>query len=303
MKPLGFIVYYSTPAEPNHYAEANLYEVFRAASNLNQRYIYDSETMPSAADDDDASEPTLPPKPPSLEVNPEVESTPSKVDYEKYRPYFLHVPKHKVQKTFENTTQHATNIQSGIHVGMTLKSPYPAFNVWRRHEPVATDTIEAKVPAIDGGCKYAQIFVGRKSLVIDVFGMTSSSEFVNTLEDVIRKRGAMDKLTSNSATGGPAIEGGLPRAHYTYNLSIVKQYETTFESLQSLKKALKLKKWSERFAHPACTIGSICLAFQEPDRRGSCVCHRISGDLSCSISVQHELSCDRQKLLLWWAPQ
>ena len=119
----------STPAEPNHYAEANLYEVFRAASNLNQRYIYDSETMPSAADDKDASEHTLPPKPTSLEVSPEVESTPSKVDYEKYRPYFLHVPKHKVQKTFENTTQHATNIQSGIHVGMTLKSPYPAFNV------------------------------------------------------------------------------------------------------------------------------------------------------------------------------
>ena len=30
--------------------------------------------------------------------------------------------------------------------------------------------------------------------------MTRSSEFVNTLEGVIQKRGAMDKLTSNSAT-------------------------------------------------------------------------------------------------------
>ena len=108
--------------------------------------------MPSADDGDLAPAPTKPP----LETNTEVESKPSKVNYEQYRPYFLHVPKHKVQKTFENTTQHATNIQSGVHVGMTLKPPHPAFNVWRRQEPVATDTIEAEVPAIDGGCKHAQ---------------------------------------------------------------------------------------------------------------------------------------------------
>jgi hypothetical protein len=45
----------------------------------------------------------------------------------------------------------------------------------------------------------AQIFIGRKSLVIDVFGMKTEKEFVNTLEDVIRRRGAMDKLISDSA--------------------------------------------------------------------------------------------------------
>jgi hypothetical protein len=47
--------------------------------------------------------------------------------------------------------------------------------------------------------KMCQIFVGCKSLVIDVFGMHNNAEFVNTLEDVIRKRGAMDKLISDSA--------------------------------------------------------------------------------------------------------
>ena len=35
--------------------------------------------------------------------------------------------------------------------------------------------------------------------MIDVYGMGSDKEFVNTLEDVIRKRGAMDKLVSGSA--------------------------------------------------------------------------------------------------------
>ena len=37
---------------------------------------------------------------------------------------------------------------------------------------------------------HAQIFVGRKLLVLDVFGMTSSSEFVNALEDKMRTVGA-----------------------------------------------------------------------------------------------------------------
>ena len=45
----------------------------------------------------------------------------------------------------------------------------------------------------------AQFYVGRKSLVIDIFGMSTEKEFVNTLEDIIRKRGAMDKLITDSA--------------------------------------------------------------------------------------------------------
>jgi hypothetical protein len=106
----------------------------------------------------------------------------------------------KIRKTFENTTQHATNIVSGPKIHQTIQSPYPAYNVRRRNEPVATDTIFAEVPAVDtNGMKMCQIFVGRKSLVIDVFGMHNNAEFVNTLEDVIRKRGAMDKLISDSA--------------------------------------------------------------------------------------------------------
>jgi hypothetical protein len=37
------------------------------------------------------------------------------------------------------------------------------------------------------------------SLVIDIFGMSTEKQFVNTLEDVIRSRGAMDKLITDSA--------------------------------------------------------------------------------------------------------
>ena len=89
---------------------------------------------------------------------------------------------------------------SGHNIHQTIQSPFPAHNVWRRNEPVASDTIYAEVPAIaSGGQTMAQIFVGRKSLVIDIYGMSTEKEFVNTLEDVIRKRGAMDKLITDSA--------------------------------------------------------------------------------------------------------
>ena len=122
-------------------------------------------------------------------------------DYERFRPYFLHVPKEKVRKTFENTTQMAANVPlPGVHFFQTRKSPYPALNVWRRYEPVATDTVFADTPALGtNGHKKAQIFIGRKTRVIDVYSIGSTAEFVNTLEDNIQKRGAMDKLISDSA--------------------------------------------------------------------------------------------------------
>ena len=45
----------------------------------------------------------------------------------------------------------------------------------------------------------AQIFIGKDSLVSDVYPMQSSKQFVNTLEDNIRFRGAMSKLISDYA--------------------------------------------------------------------------------------------------------
>ena len=152
---------------------------FAQCSQLNRLYAAESETIETG--------------PPRIQKD----KTP---DYEGFRPYFLHVPSEKIKRTFKVTTQHATNVMSGHNIMQTLKSPYPANNVWRRNEPVATDTIFAPTVAVDsGGIKMAQIFVGHKSLVTDVFGITNEREFVNTLKDCIRKRGAMDKLISDSA--------------------------------------------------------------------------------------------------------
>ena len=79
------------------------------------------------------------------------------------------------------------------------KSPYPACNVHRRNEPIATDTVFSSTPAINGSARMAQLFVGTSSLVSDIYGIKTESQFVQTLQDVIRDRGAPTKLISDRA--------------------------------------------------------------------------------------------------------
>ena len=55
------------------------------------------------------------------------------------------------------------------------------------NEPVATDMIESDMPAIDGGEKYAQILVGTKTLIMDVYPMKTLAQFLGTLMDNITK--------------------------------------------------------------------------------------------------------------------
>ena len=68
-----------------------------------------------------------------------------------------------------------------------LKSRNPTLNIPRRHEAVATDTVFSDTPAVDSGVKQAQVFVGRDTLVADAYPMKSGKQFVNTLEDNIRR--------------------------------------------------------------------------------------------------------------------
>ena len=96
------------------------------------------------------------------------------IDFEKLRPYFGWVNKH--------TTRYPMRKH--------FKSRFPAFNIPRRSEEVATDTIFSDTPAIDSGVTMAQIVVGKRTLVTDVYPLKSQKQFVNTLEDNIRFRGA-----------------------------------------------------------------------------------------------------------------
>ena len=120
-------------------------------------------------------------------------------DYEKFRPYFGWVNVDTVQKTMEQSTQWGVSLPNTFPLKKHIKSRNPALNIPRRHEAVATDTVFSDTPAVDSGVKQAQVFVGRDTLVADAYPMKSEKQFVNTPEDNIRRRGAMDKLLSDSA--------------------------------------------------------------------------------------------------------
>jgi hypothetical protein len=119
-------------------------------------------------------------------------------NYELLRPLFGWAPADTIKRTFSVTTQYANR-----RVSDTLKqhwcSRFPAYNVKRRNEPVATDTVFSDTPVVYCGVTTAQIFVGRESLVSDVYGLKTDKECVNTIEVNICEQGAMDKLISDCA--------------------------------------------------------------------------------------------------------
>ena len=122
--------------------------------------------------------------------------SPATPDYENFMPYFAWVNVDTVQKPMEQSTQWWVSLPNTFPY---LISRNPALNIPRRHEPVVTHTVFSDTPALDSGVKQAKVYVGRDTLVADAYPMKSGKQFVNTLEDNIRRRGAMDKLLSDSA--------------------------------------------------------------------------------------------------------
>jgi hypothetical protein len=110
-------------------------------------------------------------------------------DYDKFCPLFGWMNTKTIKKTLEQTTQYAR-----MPSGTILKK-----HVKRWDERVTRDTVYSNPPDIDGGETYAQIFVGTETLVTDVYGMKTEKQFVNTLEDNIRERGALSQLLSDRA--------------------------------------------------------------------------------------------------------
>ena len=126
------------------------------------------------------------------------EVTPREPDYESLRPNFAWQSAATVKLTMENTTQNA-RLPMSTHLKTAYKSPNPAMNVHRRDESVATDTVYSDTPAVDSGEMCAQFYCGLESHVCDVYGMKTDSQFVNTLEDTIKHRGAPSRLISDRA--------------------------------------------------------------------------------------------------------
>ena len=118
-------------------------------------------------------------------------------DWNALRPFFAWTSPSSIQDTFNVTTRHGIAPHTQDYIKKHFKSRNPVFNIPRHSEAVATDTIFSDTPAVDDGSTMAQFFCGRDTLVCDAYGIKSTKQFINTLSDNIRKRGAMDTLISD----------------------------------------------------------------------------------------------------------
>ena len=125
------------------------------------------------------------------------QSSPQEPDWNALRPFFAWTSPSSIKDTFNVTTRHGTAPHTQDYIKKHFKSRNPVFNIPRRSEAVATDTIFSDTPAVDDGSTMAQSFCGRDTLVCDAYGIKSTKQFINTLSDNIRKRGAMDTLISD----------------------------------------------------------------------------------------------------------
>ena len=81
----------------------------------------------------------------------------------------------------------------------TYRSLFPALNVNQINEPVAIDTYYCNSPAIDNGYKFAQVFVGTKTLVSNVYIMKSDKKIRQQFRGQHQAEGAMENLILDSA--------------------------------------------------------------------------------------------------------
>ena len=124
-------------------------------------------------------------------------SSPQEPDWNALHPFFAWTSPSSIKDTFNVTTRHGTAPHTQDYIKKHFKSHNPVFNIPRCSEAVATDTIFSDTPAVDDGSTMAQFFCGRDTLVCDAYGIKSTKQFINTLSDNIRKRGAMDILISD----------------------------------------------------------------------------------------------------------
>ena len=125
------------------------------------------------------------------------QSSPQEPDWNALRSFFAWASPSSIKDTFHVTTRHGTTPHTQDYIKKHFKSRNPVFNIPRRSEAVATDTIFSDTPAVDDGSTMAQFFCCRDTLVCDAYGIKSTKQFIKTLSDNIRKRGAMDTLISD----------------------------------------------------------------------------------------------------------
>ena len=118
-------------------------------------------------------------------------------DWTSLRPYFGWQSEQVIKDTYQVTSRFGGTIPQHDYLKEHFKSRNPVFNIPRRNEPVATDNIFSDTPTINDSSTMAQFFVGRDASVCNAYGIKSQNQFINTLYDNIRFRGAMTTLITD----------------------------------------------------------------------------------------------------------
>ena len=85
-------------------------------------------------------------------------SSPQEPDWNALRPFFAWTSPSSIKDTFNVTTRHRTAPHTQDYIKKHFKSRNPVFNIPRRSEAVATDTIFSDTRAVDDGSTMAQFF-------------------------------------------------------------------------------------------------------------------------------------------------
>ena len=88
------------------------------------------------------------------------DSNPAEEDWKSLRPYFGWQSEQVIKNTYQVTSRFGGTIPQHDYLKKHFKSRNPVFNIPRRNEAVATDTILSDTPAINDGSTMAQFFVG-----------------------------------------------------------------------------------------------------------------------------------------------
>jgi Reverse transcriptase (RNA-dependent DNA polymerase) len=140
---------------------------------------------------------------PTIVVNRHI-VRPKQQDFQRLKPHFGFVPVERIQKTIANTSQYA-RMDNRLPLRKHYKSRFPAANVSRLNETVATDTFFSDVIAHDdgilghGGTTMLQLYCGCTSLLTAGYPMKTGDEMAGTLQDFIRHHGAPNALFSDNA--------------------------------------------------------------------------------------------------------
>ena len=125
------------------------------------------------------------------------QSSPQEPDWNTQRPFLAWTSPSSIKDTFNVTTRHGNAPNTQDYIKNHFKPRNPVLSIPRCSEDFATDTIFSDTADVDDGSTMALFFCGHDTLVCDAYGTKSTKQFINTLSDNIRKRGAMDTLISD----------------------------------------------------------------------------------------------------------